>query len=142
MMRATMDRMEYQTVVLAALLHDVGKYFQRGALGLAGQHPQLGADFVSAWRDRFAQCVNADVLRTLVQKHHEGTVDGIADGHTRALARLISHADHFSAAERTERAIAFQDFRTTALAPTFVHVRLLSDKSPEDCRLAHSELGR
>ncbi|MBM4049707.1 MAG: type III-A CRISPR-associated protein Cas10/Csm1, partial [Planctomycetes bacterium] len=141
-MRATMDRMEYQTVVLAALLHDVGKYFQRGALGLAGQHPQLGADFVSAWRDRFAQCVNADVLRTLVQKHHEGTVDGIADGHTRALARLISHADHFSAAERTERAIAFQDFRTTALAPTFVHVRLLSDKSPEDCRLAHSELGR
>lgn len=40
-----MDQREYQTVVLAALLHDVGKFYQR-ALGKGkGNHQQLGDEW-------------------------------------------------------------------------------------------------
>jgi len=85
------QRREYQTVVLGALLHDIGKYLQRGQFGgkVAGQHPQVGAVFISAWQDDFARCVDAGLLRTLVQRHHESQhfpealrVDPLTD-HTR-----------------------------------------------------------
>src|SRR5262249_28170940 len=123
---------EYHTVLLAGLLHDIGKYFQRGEFGglVSGQHPQVGANFVKAWHDDFARCVDAELLHTLVQRHHESPafreglrVDDITDPHTRTLARLVSRADNLASSERAERATSFQDFRTTALAPVFHRVR-------------------
>jgi len=42
---ADAERKEYQTVVLAALLHDIGKALMRGDFGsglrIEGQHPQV-----------------------------------------------------------------------------------------------------
>lgn len=133
---------EEQTVILGALLHDIGKYLQRGDFGelrVKGQHPQVGADFVSAWRDDFARCVDADLLRTIVQRHHESRhfaddlrVDTVSDPHTRALARLVSRADNLASSERAPRATeqSFQPFRTTALAPIFDRVELTQAHTP------------
>ena len=49
-----MDRLEYQTVVLGALLHDIGKFLQRGrglSLVAEGKHPEVSARDVSALPD-------------------------------------------------------------------------------------------
>jgi len=65
---------EYQTVILAALLHDVGKMLQRGSFGsldTKGQHPQVSAHFVNAFKDFFSRFADFDLLLTLVQRHHE-----------------------------------------------------------------------
>ncbi|MFB6272242.1 MAG: type III-A CRISPR-associated protein Cas10/Csm1 [Salinibacter sp.] len=144
------DRREYRTVALGGLLHDLGKYLQRGELGqlFRGKHPEVGADFVASWQEEFDRCVDATLLHTLVQHHHEGpwakegvNVNDIDDEHVRGLARLVSHADNFASSERGERAAAYQDFRTTALAPIFSHVRLLRDDAPRSTYLPHRPLG-
>jgi CRISPR-associated protein Csm1 len=140
---------EYRTVILAGLLHDIGKYLQRGEFGgrVAGQHPQVGANFVSLWKSDFSHSVDADLLQTLVQRHHEShsfpdslQVDAIQDEHTRTLARLVSRADNLASSERAERATGFRDFRTTALTPVFHRVRLLRDSAPAASHLPHAEV--
>ena len=47
----TMEQAErvYRTVILAGLLHDIGKCFERGDFGavkVTGKHPQVGADYM------------------------------------------------------------------------------------------------
>lgn len=132
---------EYRTVILGALLHDIGKYLQRGDFGgmVTGQHPQVGAVFVNAWREAFDRCVDARLLRTLVQRHHEShqfpdslRVDALTDAHTRALARLVSRADNLASSERAPREPnrAYQPFRTTGLAPIFDRVELTAPHTP------------
>ena len=58
---------EYQTVVLAALLHDVGKLLGRGRFALLerGQHPQFSATFVSANLGIFSPVCDVLLLREL-----------------------------------------------------------------------------
>ncbi|MBI4333803.1 MAG: type III-A CRISPR-associated protein Cas10/Csm1 [Chloroflexi bacterium] len=116
---------KYQTVVLAALLHDIGKLLQRGDFGkldIKGKHPQVSADFVSAYSSVLGKVVDADLLKTLVQHHHESRhfptdlrVDGVQDPEVRCLASLVSLADNFSASERGERSEQWQDFKFTPL---------------------------
>lgn len=51
------DAREFHTVVLAGLLHDAGKFLQRGrtlSLDIEGRHPEVSARFVSAFSDTFA----------------------------------------------------------------------------------------
>ncbi len=64
---------EYQTIVLAALLHDVGKLLGRGRFSLLdrGQHPKFSAEFVGAFQEIFAVVSDVPLLRELVQRHHE-----------------------------------------------------------------------
>ncbi len=122
---------EFHTVVLAALLHDIGKLYQRGDFGmlaLEGQHPRLSADFVSAFKDFFGGWVDADLLQTLVQRHHQNEwafptellAQHTPDPHHRALAFLVGEADHLSAAERGlhERG-QFRPFKAVPLGSIF-----------------------
>src|SRR5262245_29370223 len=129
------QRREYQTVVLAGLLHDIGKYLQRGDFGgmVAGQHPQVGANFVGAWSEEFSRSVDAELLRTLVQRHHESSrfpdalrVETLTDPRVRSLARLVSRADNLASSERVPREFSHprQPFRTTGLVPIFDRVEL------------------
>ncbi|MDI6872036.1 MAG: type III-A CRISPR-associated protein Cas10/Csm1 [Bacillota bacterium] len=120
--------LEFQTVVLAALLHDVGKLVQRGSFGsldVSGRHPKVSADFVSLpiVSGLLGAACDQALLRTLVQHHHESPkfppelrVDGIGDPHARTLAALVSHADNLSSSERGERSEQWQDFKATPLA--------------------------
>jgi CRISPR-associated protein Csm1 len=117
---------EYQTVILAALLHDIGKFLQRGSLSLSikEKHPEVSARFVAAFRQLFAEVADPELLKTLVQKHHEDArafptelrVDSISEPRTLALAYIISRADNLSSAERGKQENGFRDYKRTPLA--------------------------
>ena len=114
---------EYQTVVLAALLHDIGKFIGRGSFKMLdkGQHPKFSSDFVSAFNDIFSPCCDVPLLQELVQRHHETKqyfapeflVQNIEDSHVRALATLVSKADNLSSAERGRSSEQYQDYNCT-----------------------------
>ncbi|MBI5194636.1 MAG: type III-A CRISPR-associated protein Cas10/Csm1 [Nitrospirae bacterium] len=128
------DQREYQTVVLAALLHDVGKMLQRGSFGsldTKGQHPQVSSDFVGAFKGFFSRFVDFDLFKTLVQRHHEHAgsfKDNLlcqnAPEEYRALSYLVSRADNYSSSERGERADSYQDFKATPLVSIFSRIEI------------------
>lgn len=102
------QKREYQTVVLAALLHDIGKFLNRA--DVKKKHPLFSADYVSSdeFKKRIGESwVDLDLLKILVQRHHEYTkmpdellVQKIEDPCTRALAYIVSRADSYSSSER------------------------------------------
>ncbi|MEW6068477.1 MAG: type III-A CRISPR-associated protein Cas10/Csm1 [Nitrospirota bacterium] len=142
------DQREYQTVILAALLHvtrsrfigDVGKMLQRGSFGsldTKGQHPQVSSDFVSAFKDFFSRFVDFNLFQTLVQRHHEdpshfkeNLLCQNASEEYKALSYLVSRADNYSSSERGIKAGAYQDFKTTPLVSIFSRINL-NKEQPE-----------
>lgn len=132
------NQREYRTVVLAALLHDAGKFLHRGAADSVGvmKHPEASAAFVEQFRGVFSKVVDADLLKELVQRHHEHPsfpahlrVD-TASPEIRPLATLVSCADNYSSGERRgDKARA--DFRTVPLVSVFSQLRLSSQSAPQ-----------
>src|SRR3990172_2064706 len=124
MRRYLMDQREYQTVVLAGLLNDIGKFMNRGE-NVRRKHPLFSADYVSD--EKFKNIVNEEwidigLLKTLVQRHHEYPmmpedllVQKINDTHTRVLAYIVSRADSYSSGERIQEEPSELDFRNARL---------------------------
>jgi CRISPR-associated protein Csm1 len=135
---AEFNQKEYQTVILAALLHDIGKLLQRGSFGsldTKGQHPQVSSDFVSAFRDFFSQFVDFDLLQSLVQRHHEDPrffKDNLlcqnAPEGFKAMSYLVSKADNYSSSERGKKSEDYQDYKETPMVSVFSRIKL--DKEP------------
>lgn len=131
---------EYNTIVLAALLHDVGKLLGRGRFALLerGQHPQFSATFVNANSGIFSPVCDVPLLRELVQRHHESQqhfapeflVQGIEDERTRTLATLVSKADNLSSSERGSRSEQWQDYKETPLVSVLERVNRVGDETP------------
>jgi len=119
------ERTEYQTVILAAFLHDIGKFLGRGDFKILdkGQHPGFSSTFISAHESFFSTIADVPLLKELVQKHHENSrtfppeylVQSIEDGHTRTLATLVSKADNLASSERGEASEQYQDYKATPL---------------------------
>lgn len=145
------DLIEFRTVVLAALLHDIGKFLQRGSFGsldTKGKHPQVSGVFISAYESLFAEVADVSLLKTLVERHHEHpsfrpdlSVQDLPQGQTRALAYLISQADNLSSSERGEAQDQYQDFKTTPLAPVFGRVTLEGQEKATPLRYHPRPLG-
>ena len=120
-----METAEYRTVILAAFLHDIGKFLGRGDFKILdrGQHPGFSSTFISAHESLFAKVADVSLLKELVQKHHENTrafppehlVQSIGDPHVRTLAALVSKADNLASSERGEAAEQYQDYKATPL---------------------------
>ncbi|MBI5681703.1 MAG: HD domain-containing protein [Deltaproteobacteria bacterium] len=137
------DKKEYQSVVLGALLHDVGKMLQRGSFGsldTKGQHPQVSSDFVSAFKGFFSKFVDFDLFKTLVQRHHENPshfkenlLCQNAPEESKALSYLVSRADNYSSSERGEKAETYQDFKATPMVSIFSRIKL-NKELPEQYR--------
>lgn len=127
------NQREYQTVVLGALLHDVGKMLQRGSFGsldTGGKHPQVTSKFASAFRDFYSGFAGFDLLQTLVQRHHEDPRLGDdlicqnAPNDYKPFSFLVSRADNYSASERGEKSEDYQDFKLTPLVSAFSRIKL------------------
>ncbi|MDF9408707.1 type III-A CRISPR-associated protein Cas10/Csm1 [Pelotomaculum isophthalicicum JI] len=125
---------EYQTVILAGLLHDIGKFIQRGefkgSLKVAGKHPAVSASFIKAKSGAFDKVTDISLLVELVQRHHETTrfppeprVQQ-ADSSIRPLAYLVSAADNYSSAEQGEESGEYRDYKTGPLASIFSRLKL------------------
>ncbi|GBD96680.1 MAG TPA: type III-A CRISPR-associated protein Cas10/Csm1 [Nitrospirae bacterium] len=132
------NQKEYQTVILGALLHDVGKLLQKGTfpgLRTEGKHPQVSANFISAFDDFFTSYTDIELLKTLVQRHHE--YSGMGDDLTcknapqiyRAFSYLVSRADNYSSSERGGKSKEYQDYKLTPLVSVFSRVRLDKESS-------------
>lgn len=116
---------EFQTVVLAALLHDIGKFLQRGrnlSFNIKGTHPEVSGRFVSAFADVFKPVADVYLLRDLVIHHHQDKAKEITDKHARHLAYLVNKADVLSSRERGEHPQERRDYKTTPLVPVFHRV--------------------
>jgi len=64
--------MEYQTVILAAFLHDIGKFLGRGDFKLLdkGQHPGFLSTFVSAHDSFFSRIAGgtAEIMKLIISR--------------------------------------------------------------------------
>lgn len=114
-----MTEQEYQTVILAALLHDVGKVLQRISPKLKGGHPQIAADLFfgegqfspdgkfSKWNNISRllkdEWIDKDILKKALKYHHKGS--GTAGW-------IVHKADSYSTKERLQ-----EDERMTTYPP-------------------------
>lgn len=139
---SSFNQREYQTVVLGALLHDIGKMLQRGSFGsldTKGKHPQVSAHFVSAFKGLFSRITDFELLQTLVQRHHEDPRLGAdltcqnAPEQYRALSYLVSRADNYSSSERGEKAEDYQDYKSVPLVSIFSRINI-GKELPEKLR--------
>ena len=141
---------EFNTLVLAALLHDIGKLLQRGRslpFDIKGKHPEVSAQFITAFQATFAPHTDVELLRKLVLHHHRGPgFDGLRaddlEGPTeRALAFLVNKADGLSASERGEQAREWQDYKATPLASIFCQMAGGPSRSDSATVLRHHPCG-
>ena len=105
---------EYVNVQFAALLHDIGKFFQRTGIdhsqeyqkytkddfGWNGAHGKWGADFTSQYWN--------DDIQDLVLYHHNPNQSNYP-----GLCKLVQNADHYSSSER----ISSEDKQDTSKTP-------------------------
>lgn len=87
------NQREYQTVILGALLHDAGKFYQRGLEKGRGDHQQLGDEcFEQYFAEGLSNMLSQDeigIIRSAINNHH-------------GYSEFITIADGLSAGERIE----------------------------------------
>lgn len=130
-----MQSVTYRTVLLGSLLHDIGKFLQRGEFDVptgSGKHPEWSGLFVKNWGKHIQQWIDLDLLFSIVSRHHESPsfpdhllAQSAPENH-RDLCLLVSRADNFSSAERsTGRGTGY--FKTTPLTTVFHRLKLRQD---------------
>lgn len=128
-----MDKI-YNSVVLAALLHDIGKFYQKGDcryFSTSGKHPEVSVNFIKRFEKLFENTTDIQLLTELVEKHHEDArsfPDSMlvrnAGEKSRPFAQMISFADNISSKERGEESEDRQNYRTRPLASIFSSITL------------------
>lgn len=106
------DVREYNSVVLAALLHDVGKFLHRGGQEYTGSHQEAGEQFLLTQEKKLhSRDVDMELVRLLVKHHHSLKKEFLASSDVAGLSRqaterrwrllrVVKRADCYSCAER------------------------------------------
>jgi len=85
-----LNQREYRTVVLAGLLHDIGKFYQRALGKGTGNHQQLGDEcFETYFAEKISNILTpteVDIVRNAINNHHSP-----------GYSEYVSHADGLSA---------------------------------------------
>lgn len=138
-----MNQKEYHTVILGALLHDIGKFLQKGDFGpfgieIEGKHPEVSENFVKVFKDYFAHGADVSLLCTLVKRHHENPKQypehllvQNTEKSVRHLAYIVSRADNYSASERGPASETYKGYKTTPLACIFSRVQITESPTPQ-----------
>jgi CRISPR-associated protein Csm1 len=106
------QKIDYRSLILGALLHDVGKFTIKQFQKSTHKHPWYSEEFIennlSYIKDR--NWVNFELVKLFAKRHHEYTkwkdeylVQQITDEHNRKLAYIASRADNASSRERSDR---------------------------------------
>jgi CRISPR-associated protein Csm1 len=66
--------MSYKEIVLAAWLHDIGKFAQRAGLECSGDHQHYTEQFLQSVKDCLPDDINADEVIRLASRHHNPSV--------------------------------------------------------------------
>ena len=111
--------MKIETLQLAALLHDIGKFRQRA--GIARNHAELGYEFV---KNYFSEDV-----ASLIAGHHLDVPD-IRENREQLL--LLKIADHLSSGEREGREDEKGDPRVEGLLSVFCRIDIGKGELPEE----------
>jgi len=86
-----MEGVIYQSIQLAGLLHDIGKFLHR-VPGIRGAHQEHSARFVEEnlpVLNKDPGWVDINLVKTLVKYHHGGISQASADERLRVLVRLL-----------------------------------------------------
>ncbi len=130
------NQKEYHSVILAALLHDIGKFIQRQSNVTArSKHSEFSKHFFSQEEGFRALWLRDDVdlelMETIVKNHHDRIIQetrkegGFRNKREEALCQLVSDADTFSAGERHREAQKNRIYFTKRpLDPIFSQVEL------------------
>lgn len=123
-----------QTIALAGLLHDIGKLLNR-SMDLTKNmenttHPILSRMFIEGLEQKKI-IEESDLLKTLVQRHHEYTqmnedllVQNIENKAIRNLAYIVSRADTYSSYERDDTKSKESYYKTRPLDNIFHRINL------------------
>ncbi len=125
--------MIYKTIVLAGLLHDIGKFLQKGKFGsldVKGKHPEVSARLVKAFSRELSKVVDPDLLQMLVLKHHESKyfpeklqVQSAPEDKI-PFAYIVCRADNYSSLERGETDGKYQDYKKRPLDSIFSRLEI------------------
>jgi len=116
------DVKEYQTVILAALLHDIGKISQREGGQYQGKHAEFSGNFVNSLRGFFGHD-QARQIAELIEKHHETP--------NKRDEYILHLADKLSAAERFKEERGRYKSNEAALVAVTSRIRLKRDSKKE-----------
>jgi len=129
----------YQTIILGGLLHDIGKFLQKGNFGTLntkGKHPEVSGIFIRAFFEHLQKICDTKLLEILVMKHHESPdfpqelkVQS-APEEWRPFAYLVSRADNYSSSERGDQKEQYQDYRKRPLDTVFSRLSI-GKETPE-----------
>lgn len=95
----------YSNFLISALLHDIGKFYQR-ATDFNQTHSKYSGDFIDKYKDSFE---NPTLIKELVTHHHElqshpkENPETIEDKDIQNLAWLVDKSDNISSGERGDK---------------------------------------
>ncbi len=96
---------DFESFICGALLHDIGKFIQRGYAQREAKHWEVSEWFINENDKMFA---DPSLVKAIVGHHHEGFYtpqadrpSALSDTRHRIMAYLVSRADNFSSAERS-----------------------------------------
>lgn len=105
---------KYYEVILGALLHDIGKFYQKDSrrgsqtIDTQGKHPLISARFIEHFRTQLAQAgFDVDLVKEIVQRHHSDSthfepelLSQSAPEQYKQYCVLVDRADTLSSNER------------------------------------------
>lgn len=107
------DVKEYQSVMLGALLHDVGKLLHRGGSQYKGDHENASSDFIEKFSSKLSNdnLYNLELIKVIVKHHHSTKSVTLEDPYFKGmksdekkrvwkLITIVKRADTYSCAER------------------------------------------
>lgn len=127
------QKKEYQSIVLGALLHDIGKLMQKPE-GRSITHPEDGGKFLSQYEELISNIgFDFKLVDNIVRFHQHGKYEKeITEPRQKNLAAIVAASDRFASGERDyEKEIGGDSLGYNSLDPVFSYIDLMLDQETD-----------